>query len=310
MTTTRDPGRTVSWALWLCAIVIVGAVAAATAWAGLNHTSARLDAADARDGASATAALEPGEQAPPAADVAVAEGGPWVPGTTFHLTDAYPSPGVPFTVTECTATFSFADAAGRAYAVTAGHCGDAGDLVWPTTASTVQDFAAEVGRVIYTDLTLIEDVYHDVGLIEITDPARAMTFAGAAEQPAELFLGEPVRLEGERICKIGGTTDVTCGVAGGQERQQLHTDGGGFAVTEGRTAALCAARGDSGGPVTATVDGRPVIVGLVSGTRATGEPVEDCADPAAAGMTLSYTPTPKIVDILSDVVPEARLARP
>lgn len=309
MTTTRDRGRAVSWALWLCAVVIVGALAAATAWAGLNHTSGRLDAADPRAGASAATELDPGE-ATPAADVAVAEGGPWAPGTTFHLTDAYPSPGVPFNVTECTATFSFADATGRAYAVTAGHCGEAGDLVWPTTASTVADFAAEVGRVIYTDLTLTADVYHDVGLIEITDSTRPMTFAGSADQPADLLLGEPARLEGERVCKIGGTTDVTCGVAGGQERQQLHVDDGGFAVTEGRTAALCAARGDSGGPVTATVDGRRVIVGLVSGTRADGAPVEDCADPAAAGMTLSYTPTPTIVDVLSDVVPEALLARP
>lgn len=310
MTTTRDPGRAVSWALWLCAVVIVGAAAAVTAWAGLNHTSERLAAADARAGASSTAELEPGEQASPAADVAVADDGPWVPGTTFHLTDAYPSPGVPFTVTECTATFSFADAAGRAYAVTAGHCGDAGDLVWPTTASTAQDFAAEVGRVIYTDLTLITDVYHDVGLIEITDPARPMTFAGAAERPVELLLGEPARIEGERVCKIGGTTEVTCGVAGGPERQQLHTDDGGFVVTEGRTAALCAARGDSGGPVTADVDGRRVIVGLVSGTRADGAPVEDCADPDAAGMTLSYTPTTTIVDVLAEVVPEARFIRP
>lgn len=306
MTTASDRGRAVSWALWFSAVVIIGALAAATAWAGLNHPASRLDAVEGQ----AFVAAEPDSEAPaPAAGLALAQGGPWTPGTTFHLTDAYPSPGVPFTVTECTATFSFSDAEGRAYAVTAGHCGEAGDLVWPTTASTATDFAVEVGRVIYTDLTLNADVYHDVGLIEITDAARPMTFAGSAEQAAELLVGEPARLEGERVCKIGGTTEVTCGVAGGQERQQLHVDDGGFAVTEGRTAALCAARGDSGGPVTATIDGRSVIVGLVSGTRVDGAPVTDCADPAAAGMTLSYTPTSTIVDILADVVPEAQLAR-
>lgn len=291
--------------LWWGAVLALIGVVVVTAWLGLTQVSHNPDTIEAR--ALRDPGVAAGESTPSPVELVAVEGGPWVPGTTFHITDTYPAPGVPFHVTECTATFSFGDASGRSYAVTAGHCGATGELVWPTTASTAQDFAVEVGRVIYTDLVLIAEVYHDVGIIEITDPARPMTFAGSAEQPADLLVGESSALLDNEVCKIGGTTGVTCGVDGGSERQQLYNDEGGFTVTEGRIATLCAVRGDSGGPVTATVAERSVIVGLVSGTRNEGEAVSDCADPAAAGMTVAYTPAVKIVEILQDVIPEAQV---
>ena len=300
--------------LWALAVLVaVVAVVAVLVAAGRENASFERAAEQTRLEASASeesAPAAPAKPATPLEGVLATPGSPWTPGTTMHLTGDYPQPGVPFEVSECTVAFGFSDAAGNAYAVTASHCGSVGDLVWPTDAATVADYATEVGRVIYSDLDQPAEVNHDIGIIQVTDPYRLMTFAGDGQQPSLVAGGQRFADHAttpEDACKIGGTTGLTCGPTGPIQRQQLYDEDGSFVLTEGATATICAAKGDSGGPIVGEVDGFSVILGLLSGTRTPEAPVTDCGAPGAELMTVAYTPAATIVETIREVVPDAQL---
>lgn len=319
---SADGGRTGGGVLlWVLAIIVMAVMVAGILVAASRDSSSFDRAVDQNSAAAPPTADDNGdgpgavqdEPAPgfaPLEGVYATPGSPWAPGTTMHLTADYPDPGVPFQVSECTVAFGFSDSAGNAYAVTASHCGSVGDLVWPTNATTVVDYATEVGRVIYSDLDEPREINHDIGIIAVTDPNRMMTFAGDGQQPSLVAGGERFADQAtapEQACKIGGTTGLTCGETGQVQRQQLYDEDGSFVLTEGATASICAAKGDSGGPVVGEVDGISVILGLLSGTRTPEAPVADCGDPGAELMTVAYTPATTIVETIREVVPDAQL---
>ena len=221
----------------------------------------------------------------------------WAPGTKIQSTDHYPQAGESFVAQSCTVAFSFSAADGRNFAVTAGHCGREGDLVWPTTAETAADYAVEAGRFIYSGLYSEGNDGVDVGIIEITDPNRYMDLVGAPI-PTAIYGGALSRED--PICKTGGTTGYTCGVFEDSGRVQLiRTE------TYGDIGHLCASPGDSGGPVFHEINGRATIIGVVSGTEAE-RAEESCELPDSHMRLMSYANYEQVMAVINRVVPDAQ----
>lgn len=294
--------------LWAALVVITTFVVASVAWLGI--TTAQKPTPTAEERQEREQVQRPGE--PPADTpgeaslgfrVAAPQFALWAPGTKIQSTDHYPQPGESFTAQSCTVAFSFRGPEGRNYAVTAGHCGKEGDLVWPTYAETAADYSVEVGRFIYSGLYSenvgeIGDI--DVGIIEITDPERYMDLVG---KPIETALYSGDIPSGEKICKTGATTGFTCGDFEASGRTQIiRTDTGSERETYGDIAHVCALPGDSGGPVFYLIGGRASIIGVVSGTEA-GRANEPCDTEGSASKMMSYSNYDQVMKVVDRVVP-------
>ncbi|WP_311389288.1 S1 family peptidase [Corynebacterium haemomassiliense] len=290
---------------WITVIVATAMIVGIVVWLGLNASKVPTGTVEEREALSEV--QTPDDDAPAPANennVLVPAFAPWAPGTKIQTTDHRPAPGEHFTAQSCTAAFSFTGKDGRAYAVTAGHCGREGDLVWPTNASTAFDYASEVGHFIFSGLysqNTPETEGADVGIIEITDPERFMDVVGA---PIPTGIGEglgPV----DRVCKTGATTGYTCGDFEDTERVQIvNLDPGVEDETFGDIAAVCAASGDSGGPVFADVGGRATIIGVVSGTEA-GRAGEECYEGMEDPHLMSYSNVKQVMAVIRHAVPDA-----
>ncbi|GAB3946494.1 trypsin-like serine protease [Corynebacterium tapiri] len=290
---------------WAFAVAVCASAVAVTAGAGVLREQTTMTQAQSSVATQATPVAETAGFGP--AGTVVPTHSPWAPGTLFHLTGEIPTPGVPFEATECTVAFSFDGQDGRAYAVTASHCGQEGDLVFPRGGNTEQNFTKEVGRVIYSGLNESDPAKRsDVAIIEITDPNHPMILGDKA--PVETLLGNTPPTG--TACKVGGTTGQTCGEIGpqGQRYAMVDPETEQEVITTGDTAKMCAQRGDSGGPVTIGIDGRPVVIGLVSGTRGATDAAPVCDDPAqAAEASVAFVPMARIQEVIREVVPDARL---
>lgn len=303
-------------AAWVGAIVAAAALIAAVVYLGLNASQVPtatveeqralekvqtpIDAAPAAGDVGANGApqpnIEPGET--PANVIDVPAFALWAPGTKIQTTDHYPQPGESFTAQSCTVAFSFSDTAGNNYAVTAGHCGKEGDLVWPTNAAFAADYAQEAGHFIYSGLYSPGAEGIDVGIIQITDPDRLMEVVG---DPIPTGLGVAVP-KVERVCKTGGTTGYTCGnFVDTQQVQIVNTDLDEKHPTFGDIAAVCANPGDSGGPVFMDINGRAVIIGVVSGTEA-GRSGEACWDGMENPKLMSYSNVQQLLKVVDTAV--------
>ena len=141
-----------------------------------------------------------------------------------------------------------------------------------------------------------------MGVIEITDPQRTMELVGAPIDTG--LVADPTPRAG-RVCKTGGTTGYTCGEFEESGRVQIiTTDADQERETLGDIAAVCAAKGDSGGPVFREITGRSAIIGVVSGTEA-GRSGEECYEGMPNPRLMSYTGTEQMMRVISAVVPDA-----
>lgn len=294
--------------LWAALVVITTFVVASVAWLGITTTQQPTPTAEERhEREQVQRPGEPPAQAPEEAPLGFRVSSPqfalWAPGTKIQATDHYPQPGESFTAQSCTVAFSFSGPDGRNYAVTAGHCGKEGDLVWPTYAETAADYSVEIGHYIYSGLYSenvgeIGDI--DVGIIEITDPDRYMDLVG---KPIETALYSGDISTGERICKTGATTGFTCGEFEATGRTQIiRTDTGTERETYGDIAHVCALPGDSGGPVFYIIGGRASIIGVVSGTEA-GRADVPCEAEGSASKMMSYSNYDQVMKVIDRVVP-------
>lgn len=296
---------------WVFAVVAVAVLIVAVVWMGV--TTSKYSTATVEDQRAREAVRTPLEQPvapgdPAAGDVQVAanrilvpEYALWAPGTLIQTTDHYPEPGESFTAQSCTVAFSFSDVQGRNYAVTAGHCGREGDLVWPTNASHATDYVHEAGRFLYSGLYTAGADGVDVGIIEITDPDRYMNVVG---DPIPTGIGLELPDAIQRVCKTGGTTGYTCGPFVDTQRVQIvNTEIDDGRPTYGDIAAVCASFGDSGGPVFTEVNGRAVVVGVVSGTEA-GRDGEECWEGMEDPKLMSYSNLAQTLGVIERVVPE------
>ena len=301
--------------LWAAVVVIATFLVASVAWLGV--TTAQDPTPTAEERQEREQVQRPGEQhgggddgeqpvpEDPAQGLRVVspQFSLWAPGTKIQATSHYPQPGEQFTAQSCTVAFTFSGPDGRNYAVTAGHCGKEGDLVWPTYAETVADYSVEVGRYIYSGLfseSVGETGDIDIGIIEITDPDRYMEVVGKPIETA-LYAGDiPVA---EKICKTGATTGFTCGTFEASGASQIiRTDADVERETFGDIAHVCALPGDSGGPVFYLIDGRASIIGVVSGTEA-GRAGEPCDAEGAETKMMSYSNYDQIMNVIDRVVP-------
>lgn len=290
---------------WITVIVATAMIVGIVVWLGLNASKVPTGTVEEREALSEVQTPDDDAPAPENENnVLVPAFAPWAPGTKIQTTDHRPAPGEHFTAQSCTAAFSFTGKDGRAYAVTAGHCGREGDLVWPTNASTAFDYASEVGHFIFSGLysqNTPETEGADVGIIEITDPDRFMDMVGV---PIPTGIGEglgPV----DRVCKTGATTGYTCGEFVDTQRVQIVNAGADEdRETFGDIASVCAAAGDSGGPVFTEVHGRAVIIGVVSGTEA-GRSEEDCWEGMEDPKLMSYSNVEQLMTVINHVVPDA-----
>ncbi len=290
---------------WAGVGLVLLAIVAFVIFSGVDQQSRLIQPVTAASGPvpnAPDAVLGDAVEPQPVTTLRIPESSPWAPGTAIVMTDRVPSPGEVVQVGHCTVAYSFTtDEA--AWAVTAAHCGNPGDLVWATRDGVAVDFSAPVGYFTYSDLYEAETSELDVGIIEITDPARWMS---APDPAVPTLLADRVEnLPGE-ICKYGTTTGHTCGEPLLTHSRELLINDEGLEVTSvAGTARVCARAGDSGGPVYADVGHRRVIIGLVSGTR-DGVADNGCDDPAAGEMTMSYTPMTRIQDLVDRVVEGAR----
>lgn len=289
---------------WVTVIVATLGLVGIVVWLGLN--ASKIPTATVEEREALSEVQTPGDAAPATDNnVLVPAFAPWAPGTKIQTTDHHPAPGEHFTAQSCTAAFSFTGKDGRAYAVTAGHCGHVGDLVWPTSATSTFDYASEVGTFIYSGLYSPHEGADgaDVGIIEITDPERYMAVVGA---PIPTALGDnlgPV----DRVCKTGATTGYTCGEFEATERVQIvNLDPGVEDETVGDIASVCAASGDSGGPVFTEINNRATVIGVVSGTEA-GRDSAECHEGMDNPHRMSYSNIGQVMAVIEHVVPDADL---
>ncbi|GAB3081597.1 Alpha-lytic protease precursor [Corynebacterium aquatimens] len=303
----EEPPRNtgVALTLWIAFLMVLGFTIASVAWIAMsNEDWTTMRSQERQENSAARRPPEgiPAEERPEVPKVRVPEMAMWAPGTLIASTDHYPQPGEHFTAQTCTVAFSFSSAAGKNYAVTAGHCGDEGDLVWPTSASTAADYKREAGKFIYSGLSSPGAENIDVGIIEITDPDRYMPLVGDVI-PTGLYTGDMKK--GNKICKTGGTTGYTCGTFEASDRAQIiRTDGDEERETNGDLGKVCALPGDSGGPVFYEVSGRAAIIGVVSGTEA-GRAKEPCDAPDSKDKTMSYSSYEQVTQVIDKVVPDA-----
>jgi len=306
----RPPARRdgLSAGAWTAALVVALTTVGLIVWGGLAVSRVSPVPPQERQAREAVQTPPGGAVSPapvPGAGnvVRVPEFAVWAPGTLIQTTDHYPQPGESFTAQSCTVAFSFSDAQGRNFAVTAGHCGREGDLVWPTNATTAADYSREAGRFIYSGLYSPGAQNIDVGVIEITDTDRYMEIVGA---PIETGVAVDVAAPLDTVCKTGGTTGYTCGTFEEAGRVQIiTTDTDEERETLGDIAAVCAAKGDSGGPVFRDIDGRATIIGVVSGTEA-GRSGEECFEGMPNPRLMSYTNDEQMMRVLDAVVPDSR----
>ncbi|WIM67023.1 S1 family peptidase [Corynebacterium breve] len=294
---------------WTALVVVVAFVVAVIVWSGMTKVehSSMLVADDPEQTQIAQTPEPVDPNVVPVSTVLAPAVAPWAPGTKIQSTDHYPQPGEQFTAQSCTVAFSFTGEDGRAFAVTAGHCGHEGHLVWPTNASTAVDYATEAGRFIYSGMysaptpELPGGV--DIGIIEITDPTRAMEVVGDAIPTGLVVqLAQPL----VNVCKTGATTGYTCGLFDQANSIQLVINDVGEEVeTRGDIAAVCAAKGDSGGPVFTEVNGRAAIIGVVSGTEA-GAPQTDCSNPDESNLIMSYASMEQALAVIDVIVGNAQ----
>lgn len=142
----------------------------------------------------------------------------------------------------------------------------------------------------------------DVAVIEITDPQRYMSLVG---DPIETGIAQDLATPPGYICKTGGTTGYTCGHFQETGRVQIiTTDSDVTRETKGDIAAVCAAKGDSGGPVFQDVNGRATIIGVVSGTEA-GRSAEECYEGMDNPRLMSYSNVDQTMQVINAVVPDA-----
>lgn len=298
---------------WITIIITVACVVAAVVWLGLRASEISTVTAEQQRALEAVQSPPEG-QAHDDGGILVPTFAPWAPGTLIQTTDHYPEPGQRFTAQSCTVAFTFSGADGRSYAVTAGHCGREGNLVWPQNAQSVFDYQQEVGRFIYSGLYTPDEVAPeanriDVGIIEIYDTERTMPLVGA---PIQTGLGADIPPV-QRVCKTGGTTGYTCGDFERAELVQVVTGHDPQPAEPERTsvadvAAVCAASGDSGGPVFSEVNGRAAIIGVVSGTEA-GRSGEECYEGMENPVMMSYSNIEQVLSVIEQVVPDAQWVR-
>jgi len=225
---------------------------------------------------------------------------PLPPGTAIDISGQVPTPGTSFNFQVCTAAWSFQLEDGRSIAVTASHCAKPGEKVWAGVQSGEFRYPAEpIGEVIYSDLYAQPTHDLDVAFIELYRDAEYYTPEWMGTEIAQSLEHLP-----SQVCKLGRSTGQTCGHLSHDTQPSKLLAGEDSLESNAASALVCAAAGDAGGPVYASLPQGPVIVGLVSGTNRHLEPGETCPTRDAIGqeIEMSFTPASDIDALIRQVL--------
>lgn len=221
---------------------------------------------------------------------------PMPAGTAIDISSDYPVPGEYFDFNHCTAAYSFTLVGGRSFAVTASHCGKEGDIVWAGNQDGSFTFPADpVGTVVYSDLFAPGTRNLDVALIELNGLGIFDT-----PQTVDNTVATQLNELPPEVCKLGRMTGITCGQVTHQPALGRLNTGEHEVDSESARAQVCARTGDSGGPVFAEIDGRSVIVGLVSGTSRLLEKGQSCD--GVTDIDLSFTSAIEIQRLAEEIL--------
>lgn len=221
---------------------------------------------------------------------------PIAPGTAIDISAGYPAPGEYFNFSYCTVAYSFNTEDGRQFAVTASHCGREGDLVWAGRPDNSFGYPAEpIGQFIYSSLYSDSSEHLDIGLIELNGNLNNIYAPGEMQT----HIAGRMDVLPEYVCKMGRMTYQTCGDLTHQSASSILRYGDQEISSTAARAEVCARNGDSGGPVFAMVEGKDIIVGLVSGTTVHMEEGQTCADVGEMEMSfVSILDVQNVVDQL------------
>lgn len=282
-------------AVAITGLLLMAGLVSCSASSDRPHTETAVDSAsgspiDATTGEANEEELQvPQEPTELADSVMTPEYSPLMPGTAIDVSADYPVPGEYFNYSYCTVAYSFSTEGGRQFAVTASHCGREGDLVWAGTPDNTFTFPAEpIGTFIYSSLYSDNAENLDIGLIEL----NGSTPEFYSPRPMDTHIAGRMEALPGYVCKMGRMTYQTCGDLTHQSASSMLRFGDQEIRSTAARAEVCARNGDSGGPVFAMVDGRDIIVGLVSGTTEHMEEGQTCAD--VGEMELSFV---SILDI-------------
>lgn len=181
----------------------------------------------------------------------------------------------------CTVGFPATDADKRHYFITAGHCGDPGDVILQETSS-VQGFNNQpsliaqlikaitgisarvkltpVGRIIAKAGQTASGATLDIGLVELNKTSRLG--GGYAQVPINISSPAP----GMKICKVGSVTGRTCGTVLNLNKTISPDNYKARLIAD--KARMCVISGDSGGAV--------ISHGAAVGIVTAGENVKFC----------------------------------
>lgn len=201
----------------------------------------------------------------------------------------------------CTVAFSLPSKSGDfSYAVTAGHCGTAGQKIY--TQPTGGDFstAHHLGEIVYASEMNEMTGATDWAVIKLNPKARRPNHTTKITLALDTY---PRPLD-KTVCKRGSTTGFDCGKKGDDGvRTQLR-------VTEDHTeevvavlskAYLCALPGDSGSPIF-DKDG---IIGVLSSTSASQEEIN--SHMCATNNVAFYSPIASVIAEIERAVPDVAL---
>lgn len=198
----------------------------------------------------------------------------------------------------CTVAFSLPDKKQGAWAITAGHCGNAGQKVYSQPKGETFASSHYLGTIVYSSRADAKGGTLDWGAIKLSSSA----YHPKHSTRIPLRLDTTPRKKGVKVCKRGSTTGFNCGTQGDSHvLTQLRDSGDSVTVADMSQAQLCALPGDSGAPVY----DRKGIIGIVSSTSASASDIKrrKCSD----GTVAYYTPIADVIAAIEKSVPDINL---
>lgn len=227
---------------------------------------------------------------------------PVPPSAVVNLRSERPVPGEPFYYGACVISYSFELEDGRNIAVIPAHCGNAGDLVWASTAKEggFDDTADPIGEVIYSDTESNDSALFDVGFVELNESALDARWVVVDDNVPHVVADKLEEASGE-VCLFGPRIGESCGELDSDRMlnriQERNDDGEVEAEFKvwAMSAWTCSIAGDSGSPVVGDVDGTKAIIGMVSSSGSTyGREESDCGGNPDAGNITMFTSVAEI----------------
>lgn len=225
----------------------------------------------------------------------------WSPGSVIYL-DRILGDGSG----RCTTSFSFGDFSGnydRYYAITSGHCGYLGDVVYAEPPSYGYP---PVGKVVYSAWADNEGGSqhspYDWAVIEITDPDEPLDQMVEPSDIRNAMALSPI--PSGNIVGAGSTTGINEGwIDSNQVETTANMTGPDGNVSRGLIADVCSRPGDSGGPKMIETDQGWITFGVTSWVDS-----DKTIDvPCGSGETSGITPTWAFMDTVMSMYPNSSI---